>query len=428
MFYLPSRDYKTARVRRRGVARSPPAAFRPTPCRVNVDMLYLWIGFIAAVLVLISLDLFVFHRKDKAVSVRSALKWSAFWIALALMFSGGIYWMYDQHLYGLGRTPSTVHPQGVRTGAEAISLFLTGYVLELSLSVDNLFVIAVIFGYFGVPPKYQHRVLFWGIVGVLVMRGAMIAVGAALISRFDWILYVFGLILLFTAYKMLFSGGESDPKNNPVLRFTRRLFPVTHEYHGHHFAVRQSDLLPGEVVDAAGATDAAGDGVANSAGGGAAVAKTRSPTAWVLTPLALALIVVETTDLVFAVDSIPAIFAITDDPFLVFTSNVCAVLGLRSLFFALAGILEKFEYLKVSLAAILALVGVKMLAHKWLHDIDGLNYYLLGIVALLLGAGVVASLLLPPKHKNPAGGPEEAGDETGGQRVADPRPTTHAGR
>jgi tellurite resistance protein TerC len=403
-------------------------------------MLYLWIGFIAAVLVLISLDLFVFHRKDKVMSVRSALRWSAFWIALALLFSGGIYWMYDQHLYGLGTVPtdpnaakSILHPNGL-DGAQAAVVFLTGYVLELSLSVDNLFVIAVIFGYFAVPPMYQHRVLFWGIIGVLVMRGAMIAVGAALISRFDWILYVFGVILLFTAYKMLFGGGESDPKNNPVLRFTRRFFPVTHEYHGHHFAVRQSDLRAGEVVDAAGGADAGTDSAASTAGGGTAAetrASTGSPVGagWVLTPLALALIVVETTDLIFAVDSIPAIFAITDDPFLVFTSNVCAVLGLRSLFFALAGILEKFEYLKVSLAAILALVGVKMLAHTWLHDIKGLNFYLLGVVALLLGAGVVASLVLPHKHKNPAAGPDEAGDE----RVGTParpavRSTADAGR
>ncbi|MDB5295004.1 MAG: Inner rane protein alx, partial [Phycisphaerales bacterium] len=362
-------------------------------------MISLWIGFIAAVLALIALDLFVFHRKDKVVSVRSALKWSAFWVALAVLFSGGIYWMYDHHWQGLGTAATALHPRGLN-GPQAAVVFLTGYVLELSLSVDNLFVIAVIFGYFAVPPKYQHRVLFWGIIGVLVMRGAMIGIGAALIARFQWVLYLFGLILLYTAYKMVFGSGESDPKNNPVLRFARRFFPVTHDFHGHHFAIRERDLHADEKLEESEASPA-GDATGGSAvtGDTAPVpAPARGRNRWVLTPLALALIVVETTDLVFAVDSIPAIFGITDDPFLVFTSNVCAVLGLRSLFFALAGILEKFEYLKLSLAAILALVGVKMLAHRWLHDVEGMNFYLLGVVGLLLAAGVVASLLLPAKH------------------------------
>ncbi|HEX8914273.1 MAG TPA: TerC family protein [Humisphaera sp.] len=389
-------------------------------------MFSLWAGFVAAVLVLITLDLFVFHRKDEVVSVRSALKWSAFWMALAVAFSGFIYWAYGSHLHGLGlpRPHSKVDPDGT-DGFEAASRFLTGYVLELSLSVDNLFVIAVIFGYFAVPPKFQHRVLFWGIIGVLVMRGAMIGLGAALISRFDWILYLFGAILLYTAYKMMFGGGEADPKNNFVLRFARRFFPVTHEFHGHRFFVREHDLREGEEMeecDEGGAVKPyhAADGDAPcaekpTAAAAEAADRPRGPRRdrWVLTPLALALVVVETTDLIFAVDSIPAIFAITDDPFLVFTSNVCAVLGLRSLFFALAGVLEKFEYLKVSLAVILALIGLKMIAHQWLHGVKHLDFYTLGAVALLLGAGIGASLLLPPKKKpddagpaaSPAGGP-----------------------
>ena len=353
-------------------------------------MFYLWSGFIAAVLVLISLDLFVFHRKDKVVTVKSALKWSAFWIALAVAFSGFIYVVYEQHWYGLGSTASAMHPHrpgydAPLNGARAVAVFLTGYVLELSLSVDNLFVIAVIFSYFAIPAKYQHRVLFWGIIGVLIMRGAMIGIGAALIAQFKWILYVFGVILLFTAYKMLFTGGESDPRNNMVVKFARRFFPVTHEFHGHHFVVRDSELRGDEKTDPPVSKQS---GPATRLGG------------WVLTPLALALIVVETTDLLFAVDSIPAIFGITDDAFLVFTSNVCAVLGLRSLFFALAGILEKFDYLKISLAVVLALVGVKMLLHNQLHEIEHLNLYLLGVVGLLLAAGIVASLVLPPRKKN----------------------------
>ncbi|QOV89059.1 TerC family protein [Humisphaera borealis] len=357
-------------------------------------MLYLWIGFIAAVLVLVALDLFVFHRKDEVMSIRSALKWSAFWIALALVFNVAIYFMYAGHWLGLGQIKTTLHPNGLN-GFEAAALFFTGYVVEQSLSVDNLFVMAVIFGYFAIPPKYQHRVLFWGIIGVLLMRGAMIGIGAALISKFSWILYVFGVFLLYTAYKMLFGGGESDPQNSAILRFARRFFPVTHEFHGHRFAVRESELGAAEDIDepedaktppaAAGPSDAAPT---------TAVHHHAKPGSnrWVLTPLALALVVIETTDLIFAVDSIPAIFGITDDPFLVFTSNVFAVLGLRSLFFALAGILEKFEYLKVSLAAVLALVGVKMLANKWLHDIPGINFYMLGLVAVFLTAGIVASI------------------------------------
>jgi tellurite resistance protein TerC len=339
----------------------------------------LWIIFIGAVLLLVALDLFVVHRKDEVISVRKALRWSAFWIGLALAFNACIYFLYRDPSWGLSGRPSTLHPKGLN-GEDAALLFFMGYVIELSLSVDNLFVMALIFKYFKIPPKYQHRVLFWGILGVLGMRGVMIGLGAALIAKFSWILYVFGAILLFTAYKMMFGGGEPDPSKSLILRVARRFFPITHELHGHALVIRKRDVHLTEEVE-----EPEPD-----------VAKKPRGFALVLTPLALALVVVETTDVIFAVDSIPAIFAITTDPFLVFTSNVAAVLGLRSLYFALSGVLEKFRYLKYSLAAILALIGVKMLLSDVIHDIPGMNFYMLGVVALFLGAGVVASLRAAP--------------------------------
>jgi tellurite resistance protein TerC len=262
--------------------------------------------------------------------------------------------------------------------------YLTGYVVEKSLSVDNVFVIAMLFGFFAVPQLYQHRVLFWGILGALVMRGAMIGVGATLIARFHWILYVFGGFLVLTAAKMLLmKEGHSDPSKNLVVRLARRFLPMTDRFHGEHFIVRAGSGASHEPPVAGGpvVADAAVDGA--------------RPGQRMLTPLALALIMVETTDLVFAVDSIPAVFAITADPFLVFTSNVFAILGLRSLYFALAGMMDKFRYLKVSLAVVLAVVGGKMLAATWLKQILGsaFNLYLLAIVLLILGTGVVASMV-----------------------------------
>ncbi len=236
---------------------------------------------------------------------------------------------------------------------------MTGYVIELSLSADNVFVIAMIFQYLRVPLQYQHRVLFWGILGALVMRGSMILVGTALIARYHWILYLFGAFLVFTAGRMLFGGdGDDNPSDSVVMRTLRRFFPISPTYHGQHFMIVERGKR-------------------------------------LLTPLAVALVLVETTDLLFAVDSIPAIFAITTDPFLVFTSNVFAILGLRSLYFALAGAIEKFRYLKVSLAAILALVGVKMLVADMLKESLGpsFNYWLLGAVALILTSGVLASAI-----------------------------------
>jgi tellurite resistance protein TerC len=268
-------------------------------------------------------------------------------------------------------------------GASASIKYLTGYVVEKSLAVDNIFVIAMIFGFFAVPAIYQHRVLFWGIVGALVMRGAMIALGAKLISEFAWIIYLFGVFLILTGIKMLLmKSDEIDPNRNVVVRLTRRLVPITERFHGEHFFVRAGSAASHEAEQPG--LEEKPDRVVDSASNGALLA----------TPLLLALVMVEFTDVIFAVDSIPAIFAITADPFLVFTSNVFAILGLRSLYFALAGMIEKFRYLKLSLAAVLMVVGVKMMTHAWLKEVLGPSYnlYTLGLVFLILGAGVVASL------------------------------------
>ena len=334
-------------------------------------MIWVWSGFIGIILLLLALDLGVFHRESRAVSMKEALSWSAVWILLGLSFSVFVYYGYESRWMGLGTGVDAVDGM-VNDGRSALLKYLTGYVIEKSLSVDNVFVIAMIFGFFAVPPEYQHRVLFWGILGALVMRGAMIVVGARLIAEFDWILYVFGGFLILTAVKMLFlKAGETDLEKMLAIRLARRFLPFTHRYHGKRFIVR--------------AGEEAGGGPTGSRG-------------WVLTPLALALLLVETTDLVFAVDSIPAIFAITADPFLVFTSNVFAILGLRALYFALAGMMGKFRYLKVSLAIVLLMVGVKMLAAPWLKAAFGKNFalYLLAAIFLVLAAGIGASLARRP--------------------------------
>ncbi len=346
-------------------------------------MIWLWTGFVAFVLAMLALDLGVFHRKAHVVSVKEAVGWSAFWISLGLLFSVFVYHGYENHWLGLGAAVDAVDGV-VNDGGSATLKYLTGYVVEKSLSIDNVFVIAMVFGFFAVPPIYQHRVLFWGILGALVMRGAMIAVGAKLIAEFHWILYVFGAFLIITGLKMLVLKTESnDPSHNVVVRLVRRFFPVTARFHGEHFLVRAGTAasheaaLPGEKALPDPVVDAAKAGTI------------------LLTPLALALVMVETTDLIFAVDSIPAIFAITADPFLVFTSNVFAILGLRSLYFALAGMLDKFRYLKVALAVVLMVVGTKMLLAKWLKSLLGehFNVYLLALVLLILALGVVTSLV-----------------------------------
>ena len=345
-------------------------------------MIWAWTGFIAFVLAMLALDLGVFHRKAHVVSVREAVQWSLIWVAMGLTFSVFVYYAYQAQWFGLGIVPDPVDGL-INDGSAAVEKYLTGYVVEKSLSVDNIFVISVIFSSFAVPAMYQHRVLFWGILGALLMRGIMIAIGASLIARFHWVLYVFAALLIITAIRMLFMDTEhTETETNRVVKLARRFWPVTTRYHGQHFYVRA-----GTPASREGATPGApvlDDPVVEQA----------RPGAVLLTPLALALIMVETTDLIFAVDSIPAIFAITGDAFLVFTSNVFAILGLRSLYFALAGMVDKFKYLKPALALVLLVVGIKMLVAGWLKDLLGkhFNLYLLGVVLLILTIGVVASL------------------------------------
>ena len=319
----------------------------------------MYVGFVALVLVILAIDLGVLNREAHVVSVKEALRFTAGLALLALLFTVFVYFAYENHWMGLGSGRDQVDGL-VNDGRLAAVKFLTGYVIELSLSMDNVFVIALIFSHLRVPALYQHRVLFWGILGALAMRGAMIGVGAALVARYHWILYIFGAFLVYTGVKMLFSKeSEAEPEEAWIVRQLRKYFPISDRFHEEHFVVK-SDT--GRTV---------------------------------LTPLAVALVLVESTDLLFAVDSIPAIFAITADPFIVFTSNVFAILGLRSLYFALAGMIDKFRYLKVSLALILALVGIKMLAGSWIRGILGgsANFVLLGVIAAILVGGVVFSML-----------------------------------
>ena len=292
----------------------------------------LWGGFVAFVLAMLALDLGVFHRKAHTVSLKEAALWSAVWIGLAGLFALGVQAWY---------------------GPERALEFVTGYVIEKALSVDNIFVFVVIFSYFAVPAQLQHRVLFWGILGALLMRAAFILVGGAFLARFHWAIYVFGAILVLTGIKLLLQRhAHYDPAGNPVVRLFRRLFPVSAGFDGSKFFTREGAKL-------------------------------------VATPLFLALLVVEATDVVFAVDSIPAIFAITKDPFLVFTSNIFAILGLRSLYFLLAGVVDKFRYLKTGLALVLVFVGSKMLLAEFWKVPVALS---LSIIGVLLGASVLASL------------------------------------
>ena len=321
-------------------------------------MIVVWVGFLLLVAGLLAFDLGVLNRHDHVIPVREAFRNTALFVAVALAFTALIWVAYDARWFGLGVAPDAI--DGVEnTGRIAAIKYLTGYVVELSLSTDNVFVIALIFAHLRVPPEYQHRVLFWGVLGALVMRGTMITIGAQLVARYHWILYLFGAFLLYTAVKMLLTGGAmaEGPDESRTVRWIRRLLPVTSTEHGHDFIVREQAR-------------------------------------WMLTPLAVCLILVETTDLLFAVDSIPAIFAITTDPFLIFTSNVFAILGLRSLYFALAGAMDRFAHLKTSLAVVLGLVGAKMLAADWLvrEFGPGVNQWLLLVIAGVLAGGIVMSL------------------------------------
>jgi tellurite resistance protein TerC len=365
-------------------------------------MIWIWAGFVLFVLLMLALDLGVFHRNAHVVSIREALGWSAVWVSLGLAFGVFVYFGYEHHWLGLGLAVDAVDGR-VNDGATATVKYLTGYIIEKSLSVDNVFVIAMIFAFMAVPRIYQHRVLFWGILGALVMRGVMIAVGAELVARYHWILYVFGVFLLVTAVKMLVIREHADPAQNIVVRWTKRWLPVTDQFHGEHFVVR---------AGSARSRKAAAPGLAPVPD---AAVERAVPGTLMLTPLALALILVETTDLIFAVDSIPAIFAITADPFLVFTSNVFAILGLRSLYFALADMIDRFRFLKLSLAMVLAIVGLKMLLAEPLKAALGpaFNIYLLLVVLVVLGFGVMASLWTGPAIEReallerPTGGSKE---------------------
>jgi tellurite resistance protein TerC len=350
----------------------------------------LWVGFVAFILLMLALDLGVFQRNPHSVTMREALIRCACWISLGLGFGIFVHLAYDLQWFGLGLDVDSVDGF-VNDGDMALAKYLTGYLVEQSLSADNVVIMVAVFAFFGVAPQYQHRVLFWGIIGAIVMRGVMIAIGATLISRFHWILYVFGGFLIVTGIRMFFVKLEhGDLERHPVMRLVRRFIPVTAQFHGGHFMVRagSDDALEPPVPGAHCKTDA--------------VVEKAKRGALLLTPLGLALVVVEMSDLVFAVDSIPAVFAITADPFLVFTSNVFAILGLRSLYFALAGMVEKFRYLKLALVMILLLVGIKMLFAGWLKNALGehFNLYLLATVVSILAAGVIASLIADHRERS----------------------------
>lgn len=306
----------------------------------------LWGGFIAFVLLMLIIDLGIFHRRSHAVKMKEALIWCAVWISLALLFCAGVF-IFKSHHKGLE--------------------FLTGYLIELSLSLDNLFVFLLIFSYFKVSPTLQHRVLYWGILGALIMRAVMIAGGIALISKFHWIIYVFGAFLVFTGVKMLFSSDQHvEPEKNPIIKLARKIFPVTPNYVDGKFFTRIDHRL-------------------------------------FATPMFLVLLMIESTDLVFAVDSIPAILAITQDTFIVYTSNVFAILGLRSFYFALSGMFYKFRYLKVGLSIVLAYVGVKMLIADWYKIPTVIS---LGVIVVTIGSSILVSFLIPEKPADGAGNSE----------------------
>jgi tellurite resistance protein TerC len=352
-------------------------------------MIWAWVIFIGFVFLMLALDLGVFHRKSHVVGFKESLGWSAVWITLGVSFSVLVFYAYGNHWFGLGLQRDAV--DGVlNTGGLAATKYLTGYVVEKSLSVDNIFVIAMIFGSLGVPARYQHRVLFWGILGALVLRGVMIGVGVTLVQNFHWVLYLFGVFLILTAIKMLFmKEKEEHPEENVLIRWLRKKYPITQYYHGQHFFVKAGGEASHEAAEPG--EEKVVDPVVAAA----------RPGTWLLTPLAVALVLVEVTDVIFAVDSIPAIFSITADPFLVFTSNVFAILGLRSLYFALAGMISKFAYLKPALSLILLVVGVKMLTAKWLKLWlgDSFNLVILGLILGILVTGVVTSLLLAKKDE-----------------------------
>ena len=306
-----------------------------------------WISFLVAILLFLALDLGVFNKTPHIISTKEASKWTAIWVTLSFLFSGIIYWLYSNDYIS--------NPDGLKPVAASLK-YITGYLIELSLSVDNIFVIAIIFAAFRIPKKFQHRVLFWGILGAIIFRGLMIYFGVLLIHKFSWATYVFGAFLIFTAAKMLFTKEEEkfEPKKSFVYRILRKIIPVTTHINDEHFFIKRRHITAA-------------------------------------TPLFVALIVIEVMDVIFALDSVPAILAITSDPFLVFSSNIFAILGLRSMYFFLANMLEKFAHLEYSLIAILSFVGFKMLSHDFVEIPE---WFSLAFIALSLSIGIIVSLQL----------------------------------
>ncbi|MGB5236068.1 MAG: TerC family protein [Flavobacteriaceae bacterium] len=312
----------------------------------------IWISFLFLIFCFLALDLGVLNKKDHVIKTREAALWTSLWVSIALGFSFVVYWLFSSEFI---TNPTQLSPY------QAVMKYITGYLIELSLSIDNVFVIAIIFKAFGIPAIYQHRVLFWGILGAIVFRASMILFGITLINQFEWIIYLFGAFLIYTAYKMFRSENiEYDPKNSFVFKQVKKIYPLTTQIHGNKFFMKRMGL--------------------NAA-----------------TPLFVALIVIEITDILFAFDSIPAILAITADPFLVFSSNIMAILGLRSMYFLVSRMLAKFRYIHYSLAVILGFVGVKMLsAHYWHIE----EWVSLSVIIVSLAAGIAASLLIPEKKED----------------------------
>ncbi len=305
-----------------------------------------WVVFLAFVVLFLALDLGVFHKNDHVIKTKEASIWTAIWVTIALAFSGVIYWLFST---GYIVNPTNLSPN------DAVLKYITGYLIELSLSIDNVFVIAVIFSSFRIPPIYQHRVLFWGILGAIIFRALMILFGVALITKFEWIIYVFGVFLLYTAFKMLKNDEENfDPSESFVFKQLKKIYPITTNISGHDFFIKKMGVRAA-------------------------------------TPLFVALIVIELTDILFALDSIPAILAITADPFIVFSSNILAILGLRSMYFLISRMLAKFRYINYSLVVILAFVGLKMLFSHYIHLPEWVS---LTVISISLISGIVASLYI----------------------------------
>lgn len=313
--------------------------------------MFVWIGFCVFVLLALVIDLGIFNKNPHVISTKEATTWTAIWVGVAVLFSGVIYLAFEHDWI---QNPTQLSPHG------AVVKFITGYLIELSLSVDNIFIIAVIFSSFAIPRKYQHEVLFYGVLGAIIFRALMIFFGIALLTHFSWIIYIFGGFLIITAYRMLTHKSEDyNPKKSKLFLWIKKIYPVTYMLHGDKFFIRKRGLK-------------------------------------VATPLLVALIIIEFTDLFFALDSIPAILAISADPFIVFSSNILAVMGLRSMFFLISGMLNKFRYINYSLVAILAFVGVKMILS---HHVNFPEWLSLGFIVVALTAGIVASLYLPEEQQ-----------------------------